>query len=216
MRCLSACEAISALAEERQGLIETLRGERDQAREEGRAAQQAHDQALQTLRATHEAERDGLRQQIEQGRVLVEELRLEQAREREIATGQEQHYVRVIDEGRAEREALKQQLASQARASQQRLQALSEALAEQQRLAMRAEPELEVACEEQARLRAVMAEGERALVEVRVREQLAVAQRDKAREVEWATRERLQALQVRWQEEPQTGIGDALDGEAGP
>ncbi len=105
---------------------ETLRGERDQAREEGREIQGAHEQKLQTLQATHEAERGGLRQQVEQRRVLVEELRLEQAREREISAGQEQHYVRVIEEVSAERDALKQQLAAQAQANEQRVQALRE------------------------------------------------------------------------------------------
>lgn len=83
-------ERIKALAEERQALIETLRSERDQAREESRESQRAHEQALQTQQATQAAERNGLSQQVEQGRVLVEELRIEQARERAYWSGQEQ------------------------------------------------------------------------------------------------------------------------------
>lgn len=180
----------AALAAERQALIETLRSERDQAREEGRAAQRDHDQALQGVQTRHEAERTGLSQQVAQGRVLIEELRLEQAREREYLAGQEQQYVRVIEEVRAEREGLKQRLEAQARASEQRVQELSKALAAQQRQAMQAEVELGVARGEVERLREEVADSARALAEVRVREQVAVVQRDEARaEVQIARQE---------------------------
>ncbi|MEA3640780.1 MAG: DNA-binding protein [Lamprobacter sp.] len=189
-----ARERTNALADERQALIETLRDERDQAREEGRAAQRAHEQVLQTLQASHGAERDGLRQQVEQSRVLVEELRLEQVREREVAVGQEQHYVRVIEEVRVERDALKQRLEAQACEHQQRVQELSQALASQQRQTMQAEVELGVARWEVERLRQEVAEGAKALAEVRVREQVAVAQRDQAREAERVAQEAEEGL----------------------
>ncbi|MBK5932276.1 DNA-binding protein [Halochromatium salexigens] len=144
-----AHDQITAVAEERRVLNETLRGERDQARAEVREAQRAQETLRQTLQSAHGAERNGLRQQLEQSRVQAEDLRVELARERDYQAGQEQQCLRVIEEVRSERDALKQRLEAQARESEQRLQALSKALAEQQRKAMRMEAELEVARAEQ-------------------------------------------------------------------
>ncbi|MFP4077099.1 MAG: hypothetical protein ACLFTD_11565 [Halochromatium sp.] len=119
--------------------------------------------------------------------------------------GQEQHYVRMIEEVRAERDGLAQRLETQAHANEQRGRELSQALAEQQRQTMQAEVELGVARGEVERLRGEVAEGAKALAEMRVREQVAVAQRDQAREAEQMARERLEALQARLHHEQQTG-----------
>ena len=210
-----ARDQITAVAEERRVLNETLRGERDQAREEIREAQRAQETLRQTLQSAHGAERNGLRQQLEQSRVQAEDLRVELARERDYQAGQEQQCLRVIEEVRTERDALKQRLEAQAREYEQRLQALSKALAEQQRQTMRTEAELEVARAEQARLRGEVAKGAQALAEVRVREQVAVAQRDQAREAERMARKRLEVLQARLNQEQQTGGLNAADPPSG-
>ncbi|MEA1051755.1 hypothetical protein U5801_18390 [Lamprobacter modestohalophilus] len=59
-------------------------------------------------------------------------MRIEQAREREVMAGQEQHSVRVIEEVRAERDGLNKKLEAQMRQTERRVQEeLSKALAEQ-------------------------------------------------------------------------------------
>lgn len=128
----------------------------DQAREHAwqiDAMRATHASAIEQARERADIQIDGLRQQVDQAQTMIEQLRIEQAREREYWNGQEQQYVRMADEARVERDALKQKLKSQEQWAAIEMSKLRDSLRENLNVAARAESLLKVTQEELERVR---------------------------------------------------------------
>jgi hypothetical protein len=162
-------DRLAALADERARSIEILRAERDQARQELKNGQYAHALALEKAQALHQAERDGLRQQVDQGKIVLEELRIEQGREREYWSGQEQQYVRMAEEARTERDQLNEKLRALDQTARLEQERLFKNLQESQKVVRRAEARESVIEEELQQLRERLERSQKSAMEGQVR-----------------------------------------------